>query len=209
MQEDRLEPDVENLEQEKKRLEIALLRRDLGKSHFSVAFIDKWMPSIIAAVILFTLVPLANFILWKNQKAIEIYNLHLSKKMDIYSETASNATQFAQMISQLNQLYKVRKGELPANPSLTITPDKKRASELILELEKARPTVESRLIKSLRDVKLYFGSDASQQVDVIRNFYNNYEKDFDDKFVQSFLGQYYKLSEMLESEIRRDLNKSN
>lgn len=201
-----MESEIENLEQEKVKLEIALLRRDLEKSRLYEAFIDKWMPSIIAVAILFTLVPLANYILWRNQKAIEIYNLHLSKKMDIYSEAASNATQFAQIISQLNQLYEVRSGKLPANPYLTVTPDRKKAAELITELEKARPTVESRLIKSLREIKLYFGTNASQQVEAIRHFYNNYQGNFDNKFVPSFMEQFNKLSQIMEAEISRDLN---
>jgi len=76
--------------------------------------------------------------------------LHLTKQMEIYSETASNATRFTQLISQLNQLYDVGSGKLPANPFVTITRDKKLAAIQIVELEQERLSVESKLIKSLR-----------------------------------------------------------
>jgi len=59
----KMAPNKNSIESEKLNLEVALLRRQLEKSRFYEAFIDKWVPSLIAVIVLFTLVPLANFIL--------------------------------------------------------------------------------------------------------------------------------------------------
>ncbi len=191
---------------EKLNLEIEMLRRELNKSRFHEAFIDKWVPSLIAAIVLFALVPLANYVLWKSQKSIEISNLYLSKRMDLYSEVASNSLRFIQLILRLNELYDIRGGKLPKDPFLTMALDNKSAELNVIELEKERLRIEPVLIKAMRDIKLYFGPDASSQVDSIRGLYNSYGgKRFDATFVRRYQEEYDKLALILEKEIRQGL----
>ena len=129
--------------------------------------------------------------------------------MEVYSEAASKITRFAQLIELIREhdegKYTKNKENEKSVSKETLLISKKAISDL----EKERLEVESSLIKSFRDIKLYFGSDASKRVDNIRTFYNTYGNSFDDKFIKIFLSKSYKLLNILESEIMRDLNTNN
>lgn len=199
-------PNESSLEAQKTLLEIAVLTKQVHSSRFGDAFVDKWIPSIISAIVLFTLVPLANFVLWKSQKSVEIGHIYLTKKIEVYSDVASNATRFTQVLSYLNELYDVRDGKLQKDPLLTITNDKEVAKEEIISLEKERRSIEPLLVKTLRDVKVYFSAEASKQVDTIRDLYNNHKGQMDSEFIKTFGQEYDNLSKIMENEIQRGLH---
>jgi hypothetical protein len=175
-------------------LEISKLQRELRIPRLAEIFLDKWVPAIIAAVVLFTAVPLVNWYLWKSQKATEFYILILQKKMETYSDMASLATRFTQVVSLMNT-----NGCDQNKTSQTATERKAKSwcDDLVIE----RFQLEPKIVKALRDVKLYFSEPAIGHVDDLANYYNKSVAPLDTKFVDGFREKYRYLSEEMRHQI--------
>ena len=88
----------------KSKLEISKLQREISIGRIPEIFLDKWVPTLVASVLLFTAIPLANDAFWKSQKHIDLEISTINKMRETYSKLALATTQFLQTIDRIDEL---------------------------------------------------------------------------------------------------------
>ena len=188
----RLQEELEHLTA-KTQLEIAKLKRETGIGRTAEILLDKWVPTLVASILLFTAVPLSNDTFWRSQKSIDIGISTLTKMREAFSKLSLITTQFMQTVERIDIL------KCKDDPSL----DRKGVALECASLRKDRYAVEPQIVGTLSDVDLYFSAPASEKVRQIKSLYNALDRKTPDKaFVTSFGKARAELLDQMRSDIR-------
>lgn len=183
----KLELEIEKLkaelksQQEKADLELYLLRENARQTRrgFLTSVVDKWMPAVISGAILFTLVPVANYMYWARQREIEGQIQCVAKRREVYAELAAAYTAFIAPQNQINRLRwenslvdpALSKQQIPAASSDPFADDlyeigRVRAELVLLNQDGLR----ERQTKNQRDIDAFIAKRSEAEPKLTRAF---------------------------------------